>query len=549
MIARRAGGPETILLRSLDSPTVQPLAGTEGAFNVFWSPDSRFLGFSGEGNKLKKIDTSGGPPTTVSDVPGFGGGTWNRNGIIVLGVFVGASPRIQAVSANGGAPATVASTSPNEGLRPWFLPDGRRFLYFGGRDATRPDGSRPLYAASLDSPERVKIAELRSAYVQYAHGHLLFVQDGALMAQPFDVQRLAMSGDAFPVAVNVAGGGTGGGGPPPVGFFSVSDTGILVYQPGTPGSGIWLAWVDRTGKVIGSVGDRADYRTVALSPDASRIATAIRNDLWIVDSSRGVSTRFTFDGIADESSPAWSADGGRIAFASSRRDTSGKSDKPFSHQMYQKSSNGTEPEEVLVGDDDVATVPWDLSRDGRFLLYGRSPSGRFRVDSDFVLLPLLGDRKPRPLLTTPFGETRGKFSPDGRWIAYQSDESGNDEIYVVPFSGDADAGRLRAAAGKLRVSTNGGTMPRWRRDGKELFFLDSNEMLMAVEVDARGDALQLGEITPLFAVRGSPIGSQYTYDVSPDGQRFLVTTEQDPRSDAPSRPITIVVNWLEGLRK
>ena len=164
-------------------------------------------------------------------------------------------------------------------------------------------------------------------------------------------------------------------------------------------------------------------------------------------------------------------------------------------------------------------------------------------------MPLLGDRKPRPLLTTPFGERRGKFSPDGRWIAYESDESGNYEIYVIPFSGDANAGQPRAAAGKLRVSTNGGTMPRWRRDGKELFFLDSNDRLMAAAVDVRGDALQLGEITPLFAVRGSPIGSQYTYDVSPDGQRFLVTTEQDPRSDAPSPPITIVVNWLEGLRK
>ena len=545
MIARRAGGPESILIRSLDSQTVQPLAATEGAFNIFWSPDSRFLGFVAD-RKLKKIDTSGGPPTTLSDLEsGIGGGTWNRNGVIVLAVFVGQSPKIQAVSANGGAPATVASTAPNEGVRPWFLPDGRRFLYGGGNDAVGRDGRRPLYAASLDSPERVKIAELRASNVQYAHGHLLFAQDGTLMAQPFDHRRLATTGDAFPIAENIAGGG-GGSGRPPVGFFSVSDTGILVYQPGAPGAGVWLAWVDRAGKVIGSVGDRADYRTLALSPDATKVAAAIGNDLWIVDASRGVRTRFTFDGTAQESSPVWSADGGRIAFVSSQQDKSGGGDSPQS-RIYQKSSNGTETEELLVGDE-VAKVPWDWSRDGRLLLYGSSASP-IGVGADFVLLPLLGDRKPRPLLTTPFGETRGKFSPDGRWIAYESDESGNNEIYVIPFSGDANAGRPRAAAGKLRVSTNGGTMPRWRRDGKELFFLDSNDTLMAVTVDARSDALQLGEVTPLFAVRGSPIRSQYTYDVSPDGQRFLVTSEQDPRSGAPSPPITIVVNWLEGLRK
>ena len=543
MIARRAGGSESILIRSLDSQTVQPLAGTEGAFNIFWSPDSRLLGFVADG-KLKKIDTSGGPPTTLSDLGRtlIAGGTWNRDGVIVLAVFVGQSPKIQAVSANGGAPAAVASTAPNEGVRPWFLPDGKRFLYTAGRDASGSDGRRPLYSASLDSPERVKIAELRSANVQYANGHLLFVQDGTLMAQPFDHQRLAITGDAFPIAENVAGGGGGG----PVGFFSISDTGILVYQPGASGAGVWLAWVDRAGKVIGSVGDRADYRTLALAPDASKIVTAIRNDLWIVDASRGVRTRFTFDDTAVESSPIWSADGGRIAFVSAQQDKSGGRDSPQS-RIYQKPSNGTEAEELLVGDE-VARVPWDWSHDGRFLLSGSSASP-IGPGGDFVLLPLLGDRMPRPLLTTPFGETRGKFSPDGRWIAYESDESGNNEIYVIPFSGDANAGQPPAAAGKLRVSTNGGTMTRWRRDGKELFFLDSNDVLMAVTVDARGDALRLGEITPLFAVRGSPVRLQYTYDVSPDGQRFLVTTEQDPRSGAPSLPITIVVNWLQGLRK
>jgi eukaryotic-like serine/threonine-protein kinase len=506
-------------VRSLDNLAAQSLAGTEGAARTFWSPDSRFLGFFVDG-KLKKIDVSGGPPITLCDSGAGIGGTWSRDGVIVFGPSL--SSGLQKVSASGGVPTTA--TTLGEGdvghRRPFFLPDGHHFLY---RAAGSEPMAGPVYVSSLDSADRKFLINSDSINVVYSQGYLLFLRETTLMAQPFDVRRLTVTGEAFPIAEKLQTTNTN----PPYGVFSASENGVLAYQTGPAAAGSQLTWFDRTGKQIGVLGDSRLYGELELSPDQKRASVSSPSqsgtDIWLYDVTRGLPTRFTFGpGIASAS--IWSPDGSRVVFASTRKGH---------YDLYQKASSGAGTEEVLVEDNSEKT-PVSWSPDGRFILYSSTGS---HPGTDLFVLPLSGDRKPVPFLQTRFSEGQGQFSPDGRWVAYTSFESGRAEVYVAPFPGPG---------GKWQISTAGGSSPRWRRDGTEIFFLASDNALMAAAVNGKASSFQVGAVKPLFQTH--LVGPPHEYDVSADGQKFLINSAPQQNGAAPA-PITVVLNWTAGLKK
>ena len=523
-------GVTRLWVQPLDGLAAQPLASTEGASMPFWSPDSRLIGFAA-GGKLKKVDAAGGPAVTLTDIAGFPGATWNRDGVILF-ARVGPGNPIRRVSASGGSPSPVTTLNADSGETyhtwPFFLPDGRHFLYHAvGSKTAGPASSNGLYVTALDSNER-KLLVPGGSKAMYAQGFLFFMREQTLMAQPFDVGRLELTGDAVPIAEHVTIGGASG----TSGGFSVSETGVLAYQTGSVevggGAGVstQLVWFDRSGKQIGLLGEQARSGDLSLAPDGRRVAVSVfdlvprTRDIWLFDIARGLRTRFTFD-LADEFASVWSPDGSRVVFNGRRK---GHLD------LYQKASSGAGAEEELLADG-LDKYPTDWSPDGRFILYVvNAPKAGF----DLWVLPLFGGRKPFPFLQTQFDEGPGLFSPDGRWIAYASNESGRAEVYVATFPGPG---------GKWQVSTAGGILPRWR--GKEIFYLAPDNKLMAAAINGQGSAFEVGAVRPLFDTR--PGGSlRWVYDVSPDGQRFLVNTlvEEDA-----SQPITLVVNWPALLKK
>ena len=515
--ARQKGGRAQLWLRRLDSQTAQPLPGTEGAGLPFWSPDSRWIGF-GQGSKLKKIDIQGGPPVPVTDLPAdFRGGSRNSEGVIVFGVLNN-GPLLR-VAASGGM--AVAASSGQSHRYPWFLPDGRHFLY-----ATNQAGDMPVQVGSLDEPaESGKVVAQAHSPAVYAQGHLLFLRENTLMAQPFDAVRLETTGEAMPVAEGVPSFTQ----PLRLGGFAVSPAGLLTFLSGTNGEQAQLLWKDRFGKVLGNLGERIPIiGNVAISPDQKSAAVGFGTvqDLWIYDAARGLPTRFTFDPAIDRE-PVWSPDGKTLYFVSAR----GKGN----FNVYRKASNGTGAEELLL-EDAVDKSPTSFSPDGRLLLYSRNDP---KTSSDIWILPLTqeaGGAKPEPrvFLQTPFNEARPQFSPDGQWVAYESNESGQREVYAAPFPGPG---------GKRQISSGGGVKPRWRKDGKEIFYHTEEGQLMAAEVIARNGTLEVGKVQKLFDGIGNIRG--YLYDVSADGQRFLVADE----GAATARPLTLLQNWTATLRK
>jgi eukaryotic-like serine/threonine-protein kinase len=522
-VATTPEGKELLWVRPLDSLQPQPLAGTEGAAFPFWSPDSRFIGFFA-GGKLKKIEASGGPPLTLCDATTGRGGTWNREGVILFAPTV--SSPIHRVSAAGGAatPVTALDASKDESSHRWpnFLPDGRRFLYVAGSSfASKEIPTNSILVGSLDSKES-KLLFHTHANAIYTSEHLLFLRLNTLMAQPFDAKRLELTGEAFPVAdpVQEDEGRMHG-------VFSASENGVLTYVEGASGGGWQLIWVDRSGKKLGEVPGADAYADAQISPDGKRLAFTLRssgNDIWVYDIARGVKTRLTFGSASSQANSAgvWTPDGRQIAYSCARAAKFGLCLRP---------SDGSGNEEVILAGTEYPRYPNDWSPDGKLLTYYESRLGVLGI----WMLPLSGERKPYPFLQSPFNQFGARFSPDGKWLAYFSLESGRAEVYVVPFPGPG---------GKWQVSTGGGTWPRWRRDGKEILYLSPDNKLMAAEVRASGSSFEIGAVRALFETRPYRSGGA-TFDVSADGQRFII----DYAQEQPSAAITLVVNWTADLKK
>jgi len=514
MVARGADGKELIWVRGLDSLSAQPLAGTDGASQLFWSPDSRFIGYNADG-KLKKIDAASGPALTLSDAVQLRGATWNSEGVIVFApAFNGPLYR---VSAAGGAATQLTKLEEarreNAHRWPWFLPDGKHFLYLARGGSLETNG---IYVGSLDGKEPKLVLREDSGAAYTPPGYLLFVRQDTLMAQRFDAGSLELAGEAFPLAEQVRFNTA-----TRRGVFSVSDNGVLVYLGGATAGPAQLLWMDRAGKQLGVLGEPGFYGLPRLSPDGKRAvvyASASGNaDLWLYDVARGIRTRFTFDPMT-ENFPVWSPDGSRIVFASNRK---GQAD------IYQKASSGAAVEEILLGSESD-DFPGSWSPDARFLAYNRIPVGG-KTRRDIWILPLVGDRKPFPFIETDFDEFGAEFSPDGRWLAYNSDESGRQEVYLVPFPGPG---------GKWQVSTAGGSRPQWRRDARELFYLGPDDKLMAVEIRLLGSTVEIGIPKPLLQTTPPPIPGRH-WDATADGRRFLMVG----LVEGGSPPFTLVVNW------
>jgi len=525
---RGENGGTSLWIRSLDSLEMRRLASTEGVtlgVPPFWSPDGRFIGFFAD-ERLKKIDASGGPSQTLCAAAGPLGGSWNRDGVIIFSVQ---RSGIWRVLAEGGTASQVTVGDPPTQNQPSFLPDGRHFLYSTGAFETDGAGT---FVATLDGREKKRLAGAGGGvYVPPSStggtGHLLFRREGTLMAQPFDERKLELTGEAVPFAEAVRSS------------FSVSPNGTLAYRNGEAFLNR-IVWLDRTGRYLGNVGPAGGINDVTLSPDGSWVALTKQDsgnvDIWILDVQRNVPTKFTFDTSIDWD-PVWSPDGKRLAFASQRDGFS---------QIYWKDLSGIGNEEkVSKSVDHQRPKAW--SGDGKFLLFmHRDPnSGNYNLWTMSVdsTLPAAA-RKVEPYFTSPFNITQGQFSPGSNvpiWVAYTSNESGQNEIYVQSFP---------AGSGKSRISANGGVEPRWRRDGKELFYLSLTGKLMAVEVKT-APAFEYGSRKELFqtpvAGGGPGFGLVYNYDVAPDGNRFLFIDQGAGEAD--SSLITVVLNWPEMLKK
>jgi serine/threonine protein kinase len=516
------GGKEELWVRDLDSLVGRALTGTDGASYPFWSPDSRTIAFFAD-QKLKKIEVAGGPALTLCDAINGRGGTWNNGGVILFGVFGGSIFRVSA--AGGSATALTApdkASGETDHRVPWFLPDGRHFLYTA---TNREPEKVAIYVGDLDSKNRKLVVAANSNAVYSPPGYLLFVRERTLMVQPFDVGKLETTGDAIPIAEQVDSvPGIAG-----QNQFSVSQNGVMAYTSGASGGGnLQLTWLDRSGRTTGTVaGTAGGPRWPAISPDGNTVAVDRLDpqtnfiDLWLHDLARGGVSRFTFNSGFFNAYPVWSPDGSHIAFRSTRDGAAG--------DLYQKATSGAAREEVL--DKDVRNkLPNDWSRDGRYIIEGVRD---FKTKNDIWVLPLFGDRKPFPYLQTEFNEQYAKLAPNGQWLAYASDETKRLEVYVQTFP---------TPGGKWQVSTNGGDRPVWSRDGKELYFIGADGKMMAVQIKG-GTKFEAGVPKPLFDTRFPSYAAWY--DVSKDG-RFLIPAELEQASNA---PLTVVVNWTAGLKK
>ncbi len=552
-------GVARLWLRSLGATTAQPLAGTDGAASPFWSPDSRSVGFFANG-QLQRLDLGGGAPRRLAAAPGARGGTWNADGVILFAPSAGGP--LARVAATGGPAVPVTTLDRQTSHRfPVFLPDGRHFLFHapGGPDT----GGIWLGALDAKIPTRLTAADTAGTYLPAGldlevtradalreggpglaeavgeGGWLLWVRGGTLVAQRLDLAGLALTGDPVPLADAVAVDAVNRS------AVSVSATGLVAYRSGGA-SRRHLTWRGRTGTVLGTLGapDENGLSFPSVAPDGRRVAVSRtvqgNTDLWLLDGTR--TSRFTFDAGTDRN-PVWSPDGGRIVF---------ESDRTGVRNLYVKDASGAGTETLLV-DSAQTKVATDWSADGRFLLYTSTDP---QTGYDLWARPMMGDQPPWIVLKTPFEERNGRFSPDGRWVAYMSNESGRMEIYVRPFVPPASSGTASEAvsgassgavagaaapapSGQWQVSTAGGIYPSWRADGQALYYLGPDGAMMAAPITTRGTALEPGTPVALFPTRifGNLQGRQY--DVTRDG-RFLINTVLD---DAAATPITLIQHW------
>jgi Tol biopolymer transport system component len=531
-------------LRSLDTVEARPLSGTETAYvPAAWSGDSKYVIFSTLASAtLKKVDIQGGPPQTITELSAsvgrLNGATSNSGGVVIFGLSGGRQP-LGRVPVSGGQMVPATTLAPGETGHRWpqFLPDGRHFLYYRGSPDTSHAG---VYVGSIDAkPEGQSLKRLlatnREAY--YARstdggpGHLIFLRDATLMSQPFDPGRLELSGEAVPIAEGVDSFSGQA-----YGLFSVSDTGALVYRGGA-GAKLALTWFDATGNPA-SAFDAGEYANPSLSPDQTRIAVAAgpvaSRDIAIVDVVRKTTTRLTFDPARDDA-PVWSPDGKNIVFASDRTEAMNNGIM----KMYVKPADGSGEERLLL---DRPGVPTSWSRDGRFLFF-TTQSQKNGADI-WVLRDPLGDAreaKPYPVLETQFNEGSAQVSPDGRWIAYTSNESSPSDVYVRSFAPDGKPG---VPGAKWLISKGLATSPRWSADGKRLFYVTVNGFdLMAVDIDT-SKGFQAG--TPRRLFTAPPPFINVGWDLTADAKRFVfVATPNGART----APFTVVLNWAAALKK
>jgi Tol biopolymer transport system component len=521
-LATNAEGKSGIWVRDLSQGAARPLPGTEGGKAPFWSRDSHSVAFFA-GGKLKRVEVSGGPAVTVCDATNARGGAWLASGVILF--TPNTQNAILRVSDNGGQPEPVTQIDTNLHTThrwPFALPDGKHFLYLAANHRAPSGEQNAVYWASLDGKQS-KMLVHSVANAAFANGYLLFLRENALMAQPFDPGSGALTGSPTPVVDGVLyDSGVWRG------VFSVSQNGVLAYQPGgSTVQGVQMEWRDRSGKQLGNWGGQESYfGLLAFSPDGGRVAATIGDpaaDLWVFDLKRGVRTRLTFQPTGMQG-PIWSPDGSRIAFTANY---SGK------WGLYTKAANGAGQATQMAEIQGSIGTASDWSRDGKYLLFAVLAN---ETRQDIWLLPVGQDNKAAPLLKTPAQEDEARFSPDERWIAYVSNESGRAEVYVTPFPN---------VGPKWQISSEGGYLPQWSRDGHELFFLRPDNTVMTAPIAEKDSSVEVGTVKPLFKLN-SPPGIFAAFVVTPDDSRFLATSSV---GGASGEPLTLVVNWMAGLKK
>jgi len=552
-----------VFTRPINSEASTKLAGTDGAGRLFWSPDSRSIAFFA-GGKLKRTDAAGGGTQNICETPDLAGGSWNAENVILFA----SSKGLQRVPAAGGEPTAVTAPGGAKKVEePFFLPDGHHYLYLS-------EGA--IYGGSLDSADATKVVAAQSNAVYVEPGYLLFHREGTLYAQPFNAKTLALSGEPGRLADKLPFGPNGAA------AFAASNTGFLLYRnnpqtmadtggsaPGSALPAMPLLWLDRQGAKIEQAAAPAGFAGVDLAPDGRRAAVhrhdADGGDVYIFEAGKDTPSKFTFDASQDNSMPVWSPDGSQIAFGSKRKGKWG---------LYLKVSDNSRMEEALLESDSVV-MPMSWAPDGKTLVYWNENT---KTGGDIMAIPITGERKPGPIVQTPADERNPQVSPDGKWIAYVSNETGRSEVYIKQFP---------EGPAKTQVSVNGGLYPRWRKDGKELYFLSlvSLGAMMVSEIRFSGASVQREVPHGLFQsafVTSAHAGGQYTaYAVSANGQRFLVPQYEIPQAlfasgviargrgatltaiipgviadrhsstaslFSSAAPMTVVLNWTEALK-
>ena len=520
-------GKIMLWIRPFDTAEAHPLLGTENAGNLFWSPDSRTIGFFADG-KLKTIDASGGATSVVADAPYDMGGSWNQDGIIVFSDFAkglyklepGGSSPVLLVEADG---ARIRSCA-----KPQFLPGGKHLIYFIDSDDAELKGT---WLASLDGKRRRLLA--RGVAATFSSGFLLYVRGDVLMAQAIDPSSGELKGDSQALVDHVLVGPGGA-------LFTVSENRLL-YQAGGRARAKRLNWFDRNGRNVDAVGEVGDYFDLRLSPDEQKLAVnagSPYSDIWVHELAHPAQMRLTIDPAIDHGLPVWSPDSRRIAYAA----LSGKG----THGIYEKSANGVGSDELLLAaeNSDVGLLPTSWSHDGRLLLFSH---GTIPQPSGLWILPMTGDHKPHQVPNAPVTGEDGQFSPDDKWIAFTSRESGADEVYVIPFDAASLANPISkqtlGSGSKWQISTHGGRSPRWRGDGKEIYWLSPQGQIMAAQIENNDNAIEVH--TPETVLRaGIEMVIFEPYDVTRDGKRFIVNTLSDMDD-----PLTLMVNWNARLKQ
>ena len=516
----RPDKPYVLWVRPLDSLMAVPIQGTEGAEAPFWSPDSQQIGFYA-GGKLQKIALTGGLPQTLCETNDTAGADWNRDGVILFAN----QNSLYRVPDTGGTPTLVVA--PNSARHetayrsPQFLPDGRHFLF---QSSTGNPAGRFIGIGSLDSKSVVELMNSNSNGLYAAPGYIFYLNQGTLVARAFDAKALRFTGPSVPVAANV---GMSGGG---YAYFSVSATGVLAYGGKLGTATSQMSWLDREGQNVGTVGQPDIYTDPMLSPDGTELAVSVgtrsKRQIWIFDTKRGTASRLTFD-PADDAFPTWSSDGASILFSSTLNSED--------FDIFQKAANGLGATKPILETKNQTKGMDDVSPDGRYALYVWVTGAN---TAELWALPLFGERKPFAFVQGSFGAYSARFSPNGRYVAYESNETGRFEIYVETFP---------QPAGRWQISATGGEEPTWRRDGKEMFYLTPDKKLMAVPVSTDSASFQAGIPKQLFQAQLiSDTNARNTYAASPDGQRFLMLV---PAGEPKTVPITVVVNWQALLKK